>query len=438
MELRFIILFVIFANFLFAYQISDTNITDEGFYFRKVVRVLSGKTLTPIPNAEVRVRFQRNSQMGFITSNPYTTDENGQTQILVINNEPDASKINKEYSVIASYLGAESTVSYEYGSDPNSIDVILDSIQPFTIFLKDIYNNPVPNAEVILKENNQHYATNGAGSVVLFLPKGIFNIDVIYKNITFHKQIDSSYGDSQNIDLEDYSFYTIVKDSSGNNLAGVKVQVNNETKISDESGKVLSFLHIPNRLVNTTYSYSGLRISKTIDLKDVEVPYTFYFDKTAPLIKNLKTNISNDVLVVSFNLMDPGDYSSGLDISNVNVQYSINNGPYYTSMVYNLEKNGKRLFISEISDLPEGSEIGLRIIAKDNFGNSITFTAITHMPEKPIIIDQDQDIDQEDQQDNETEKDDPLLFAMIVGGGLLLVFVLGSFIYKKISEERDE
>lgn len=400
--------------------ISTGQSCDAGFTETLNIKVIDSQ-YRPIEGASVIVNYQkdRTTNKGFVNSTTQYTGENGSVSVTIRNTEAFQNRVDCTVTIYAEYDGV--IVQRKIEAQKHSAELQVQFSNAYLLYLRvvDRYGAPIANTQVRI--NDMYRNTSGEGYAPVIVNEGTVDVAVPYLEGVISEQIDITQDLTYTLQARVYSFRLSVVDDAGRPL-DAQIFVEGDEYYGSEVE--ISEIALANPEVKAVYG--TLEKSPAVDLSQ-ESEYKVSFDLTPPQISDIEVVERNDELRIMFFLTDPNTLSSGPDLDETTVTYTVG-GVTETAVPYAYSG----AYAADIPKPPENTILRFTITTHDMEGNMNSLNGeylITPEEEEPVPqVQEPEEVLEEEEEGDGT-------IPMIVGSFviLLLAYVVYSY-FRGISE----
>ncbi|MFH1285888.1 MAG: hypothetical protein ABIH99_04865 [Candidatus Micrarchaeota archaeon] len=362
-KLNILLAILLISSFAFAYWTENVEL-----------HVVDGNGRA-IPNAFVEVKYQTDKyplkEGEFDARGTGYTNEYGMFNITLYNQVP-ADKDKEEYVLFVTYWGITKPYTgrhWDGKPQPAVIEISLPIYQ-LLVSVNNQHGKPVKGARVSVQSSVSTVSaiSSSLGYATFSLPEGTYTVQVEDgDSVNSSTTILSANDSSVSLITQEYDLVVSVVDEEGNPLSAA-ITVAGKSALTNDSGEAV-FPTLPGKSTLVSVSYNELIKSTTADL--FEGAYErVVLDLSAPQIGELTVKGSrNELLMLQFNIIDNGKYSSG--ISSVKFQYAAkkNESDTLNWTAQSLYLINSTTFQTTIPAQEDGTELFYLIEAEDGAGN---------------------------------------------------------------------
>ncbi|MBI5227458.1 hypothetical protein HY988_02615 [Candidatus Micrarchaeota archaeon] len=404
-----LIILLLFATFAYAECVGGYNDT---FY----ARVLDAK-LRPVSNALVSATFDRGATFGpqYLTTPNRTTDNLGQTQFTLINQGTNSRTLDCKIKLVGQVDAVSNTTTIEANVHGDIVDIFL-SVYPVLITVKDQFGVPLPNAVVTF--DNTTLKADDSGSMLMFNTIGKHNYLVNYLDGKEAGTFEIAGDERKDIVIPYHSIGIVVMDEYGKPL---DADISIFNKIYQTKNGQFAYAKSFGDQISYKVDYNGSEIQGNI-IPESKPNVTVVYDLNAPVFQNIKDITTDNRPQLIIQVVDLGQYASGVEAKSVRVNYRIQKGEEQVWTSATTFTSGKNTFTTQFPVIEPNSIVQFHIEAQDKAGNIALLDGSFSTMKAKNQSNQTPQNDTNTQPNPKNDQGIPLLYIII--GAIIVIFII--------------
>ncbi len=373
------------------------------------VQVLDAK-LRPVENAAVQVKYDRGASFGeqYFVTPPEYTDSNGMFHVEIYNQGTTSREIDCNIYLNATIGGGTTALTVVVDEHGSIVSLVFPDVYKLVFRATDQHMQPLADAKITVDDWTKN--ANSAGVAVFYLKAGEHQYLVSYMDGKRGESFLMDDDITRDVTLSSHSITIDVLDDEG-------VGLNSAIFIFDESFGLeeghFEWTRTFGDEIPYLVRYAGLEKSGSV-IPAESTEELVVFDVHSPVFRNFSSGIVNSQPRITVEVVDGGQYSSGLDASTFRFWYrAVGSGGSWNSAT--AFQDTPESFNADLPPMEGDTLIEFRTEVRDKSGNHAEL-------EGTVKIEKEKEDDLQ-QEDGEVEEQEFPFFYILIGIIIVILMV---------------